>query len=1183
MNFFQKVYARATDPSKDMSERIFITMTVVAIVVGIMALIGDILVGENIVEIGVLIATCFVVPSTAIFCVRNHKVAAGTRLIVLGLVFVIIPVIFFFGGGISGGSVPWMIFSYLYIGLLLSGRWRAVMLFILTLVIIFNYCMSYFHPETVIYHDVLTDHIDSIFAVIEVGMMCFIMAWFQTRLFREENRRVREETKKVEELMRSQNRFFSSMSHEIRTPINSILGLNEIILRQEDASDEIVRDASNIQGAGRMLLALVNDILDISKIEAGKMDIVPVNYNLGNIISEIVNMVWLPAEEKGLKLKVDIDPSIPAELFGDEVRIKQILINLLNNAIKYTKEGTVTFHMEREGSTEDQVLLMISVSDTGIGIKQDALPNLFDIFQRQDEEKNRNIEGTGLGLSIVKQLVELMGGKITVNSIYTKGSTFTVTLWQKVTSPEAVGDISITNNGSLKNSSRYVSTFKAPDARVLIIDDNEMNLEVERKLLENTQVTIDTVRSGMEALSKTLSNRYDVIFLDHLMPEMDGIECLIKIRTQVGGLNNMAPVIVLTANAAAENRELYNVTGFDGYLVKPVSGQQLENVLLLHLPPNKIIGYGNPDIEKEKMNTARSYRRKLPILITTSTMCDLPQSVIRNLYISTIPFNIHVGGRVFYDRLEAGTEGLLRYINEGGTDYESEPPTVDEFEKFFAAHLDYAHQIIHIAFTTCMSKEYERACEAAKVFENVTVVNSTLATSAMGIMVLIAIRMAQLNYSVERVVSELDRISRNLRCGFIVGNPEFMMRKHLISGVTYRIASTLGFRPAFVLRQDSFHLDRLFLGDRRKAYESYIRHLLPASMQPDLGVIFVTYVDIKEADLLWIEDRIKERFPFKNIIFQKASAAISLNCGPGTFGLFFLMQEEPGINLSLMLPKDMGDEYGDIDEEDSYNTDSGTYYGENDTKAPGSGDAGDRDDAAGERAGKELKWYDRLEGIDAEVAIRNSGSEDSFEAVLKIFYNSIQTYSDDIKEYYSKEDWQNYTIKVHALKSSSKLIGALELSDMAKELEFAGKEGRHDYIRQNHDALIMRLESYRDILGEALEGRREDAYPGEADTCDDGLIGDDGKPINSSAGDHDKKSFAEGTEGARKKPVADDFIMQAAYAEIKRAAASMDGDSLWKVFEELSDYEIAEEEKEKYNLLKKKSDKLDFEGIMEVL
>ena len=223
----------------------------------------------------------------------------------------------------------------------------------------------------------------------------------------------------------------------------------------------------------------------MSKIEAGKMDIVPVNYNLGNMISEIVNMIRLRAQQKDLTLNLEVDPAIPAELFGDEVRIKQILVNLLNNAVKYTQEGSVTLRIEKEDNTGgDEVVLLFSVIDTGMGIKQDVIPYIFDAFARMDEERNAKIEGTGLGLSIVKQLVELMEGKITVNSTYTEGSTFIVSLKQKVTRREPVGEISIDNYEKSETRGRYLPGFTAPEARILIVDDNEMNLEVEKKLLD---------------------------------------------------------------------------------------------------------------------------------------------------------------------------------------------------------------------------------------------------------------------------------------------------------------------------------------------------------------------------------------------------------------------------------------------------------------------------------------------------------------------------------------------------------------------------------------------------------------------------------------------------------------------------------------------------------------------------
>ncbi|MBO4914320.1 MAG: response regulator, partial [Oscillospiraceae bacterium] len=604
MKAIKRLSAWLHDSNVDSTERVFVLLTVIAEIGVTIAMLGDALSNESFFETAVLIFVVILVPVATLLGVRHRKIQVSIHIIILSLVFIILPVVFFFGGGVEGGSVVWIVFSFLYVGLVLRGVWRTAMLVSLTVLSFVGFLLEYLHPELVVQHTRKMFYIDSYISLIVVGMVIFVMVWFQNRLFQEENRRAREETLKAEELNRAQNRFFSSMSHEIRTPINSILGLNELILRQEDASDEIIRDANNINGAGKMLLSLINDILDFSKIEAGSMDIVPVEYRVGDMMSEIVNMVWLRASEKGLKFNVDIDPQVPSVLFGDEVRIKQILINLLNNAVKYTQSGSVGLHIESEDTGDNSVLLTISVTDTGIGIKQENLPYLFDAFRREDQEKNRYIEGTGLGLSIVRQLVDLMGGTVTVNSVYTQGSTFTVSLKQGVVITKAVGDISITSSGGTARH-RHEHRFSAPDAKVLIVDDNEMNLEVEKKLLGDTEMRVDTAMSGAEALDMALRARYDVILMDHLMPEMDGIECLERLRVQTGGLNKNVPVVVLTANAGSKNRELYNAAGFDGYLVKPVSGVQLEDMLLRHLPAEKVFRTDGSDMTGEEMRTAK--------------------------------------------------------------------------------------------------------------------------------------------------------------------------------------------------------------------------------------------------------------------------------------------------------------------------------------------------------------------------------------------------------------------------------------------------------------------------------------------------------------------------------------------------------------------------------------------------
>ncbi|MCR5304198.1 MAG: response regulator, partial [Lachnospiraceae bacterium] len=604
--FIRRLKDAITDYNRDFSERIFLILTIISECVVLIALIADIILGEHIGEILVLTGTVIFVPVITVLGLYKDRIKDSAKITVTLLVLLVMPLLFFFGGGLEGGSFIWFIFSFMYVGLVLTGRWRNVFLVMIILLSFVCFITAYYNPQLVIDHSRSMRFIDTYLSVILVGIVCFFMAMSQNSIFQFENKRAKKETERAEELTRSQNRFFSSMSHEIRTPINSILGLNELILRDPEVSNEVLKDASGIQGAGKLLLALINDILDFSKMEAGSMDIVPVDYNIGDMLSEIVNMIWLKATDKGLKFNVSIAPDVPAVLYGDEVRIKQVVINILNNAVKYTKEGSVELSVECESIDQDHVMLSFSVSDTGMGIKKEALPDLFNAFKRVDEEKNRNIEGTGLGLSIVKQLVDLMDGTVSVNSVYGEGSTFVVTLKQGVTDSSPIGDLNIHNQQVLKRD-RYESSFRAPDGRILIVDDNEMNLEVERKLLTDTQLKIDTALDGKEALDMTLKYSYDVILMDHLMPEMDGIECLEIIREQTGGLNRNTPVVVLTANAGSENRELYNRAGFDGYLVKPVSGINLENALMNHIRKDKLIISRNVTRMSRDINTTESY------------------------------------------------------------------------------------------------------------------------------------------------------------------------------------------------------------------------------------------------------------------------------------------------------------------------------------------------------------------------------------------------------------------------------------------------------------------------------------------------------------------------------------------------------------------------------------------------
>ena len=583
----RKIKSLLNDPELDYQSKSFVLLSVIALIGLFIAMISGILLGQSLMANVSVLIEFLLFSGIFIWAIYRNGMKKAMIIITTFLIFVFLPAAFFTSGGAAGGTPVWFAFTTLYIVMTLSGRPKAVFLVLNLFVVIVCWGIGYTHPEAITEFSRKEAFFDSFFTLLIVGVVMTALVSYQARLFRRENDRVNSQKKEIEELNHAQNRFFSSMSHEIRTPINAILGFNEVILRQEDASEEIKNDASNIQGAGKMLLSLVNDILDFSKLDAGRMDIVPVEYRVSEMMSEVVNMILLQAKAKGLSFDGMIDPNTPSVLIGDEIRVRQIIINLLNNAVKYTESGYVSIYLGAERLGDDRVRLVITVTDTGIGIKKEVLPTLFEAFVRTDQEKNRKIEGTGLGLSIVKQLVDLMGGFISVDSVYGLGTTFKVIIPQEVSDAQRIGNISILDQAAKRNT--YKSLFTAPDANLLIVDDSKTNLLVEKKLLRETKINIDAVTSGKDALEFTLKKRYDVIFMDHLMPEMDGLECLERIRSQEEGMCRDVPVIVLTANAGGENNELYNRAGFDGQLSKPVSGRSLEETLMKFIPEEKLV------------------------------------------------------------------------------------------------------------------------------------------------------------------------------------------------------------------------------------------------------------------------------------------------------------------------------------------------------------------------------------------------------------------------------------------------------------------------------------------------------------------------------------------------------------------------------------------------------------------
>ena len=380
---------------------------------------------------------------------------------------------------------------------------------------------------------------------------------------------------------RAKSSFLAQMSHEIRTPINAVLGMNEMILR-ESQDKTILEYAENIDSAGNTLLTLINSILDFSKIEDGKVEIVPIRYDTASFVNDLYHSIIQRADAKGLKFGMEVDQTLPCALIGDDVRISQVIMNLLTNAVKYTERGSVTLSIQVAGRSSDRVSIAVAVRDTGIGIREEDRERLFESFERLDEVRNHNIEGTGLGISIVGSLLDMMGSRLELQSEYGKGSVFSFTIEQEVADDTPIGDYEMRLKESAGHRNKE-SVIHAPLARVLVVDDNEMNLKVARNLLKLCGIRPDEASSGEETIERMKENTYDIVFLDHMMPGMDGIETLHRLQEE-SLVPESTVMIALTANAVLGARENYLAEGFKDYLSKPIEVKHLVGKLKAYLP-----------------------------------------------------------------------------------------------------------------------------------------------------------------------------------------------------------------------------------------------------------------------------------------------------------------------------------------------------------------------------------------------------------------------------------------------------------------------------------------------------------------------------------------------------------------------------------------------------------------------
>lgn len=871
--------------------RMVFAMAFIASIIGM----GRILLGADCIVLIALIPMCIVSGASLWITVKSHKVRFASWLLVATTNVILLPMVYLLSSGVESGTPIWFVLGLAYVFLLFEGREFAVALSISLASFAATYYFSYRCPDYLLPAAGRLYTLGDSFATL-VCISCFVGILLKSQIatYDRERQLIERQKEEIERIAHSKDAFFANMSHEIRTPINTIIGLNEMTLR-EDISDEIAENAINIQNASKMLLTTINDILDLSKLESGKMDLVLSQYAVSSIFSDLVNLIWIRAQQKELEFIVDIDPEIPSMLYGDEIRIKQVIANLLTNAVKYTETGSVILSAKGERVETDVILLRISVEDTGKGLRKESLENLFDSFKRFDEKENRNVEGTGLGLTIAKQLIEMMGGKIYVDSVYHKGSIFTVEIRQHIVNPQPIGIIDFAAQNQMANRTKYRQRFVAPDARILVVDDNDMNRMVAIKLLRSTKVKVDTAASGKECLKKTAENAYHVILMDHMMPEMDGEETLKAVREQTKGFCQKTPVIALTANVMSDANQVYQGMGFDGYLAKPVNAALLETSLLKYLPQELVEYFDDVDSsDSEEIGTINQLNsaRKRKIAITADCICDLPRELLDRFQIRLMYTYVHTKEGRFCDLSEVSCDSLLEYLQtEGNYAHSSTAPSA-EYEYFFADTLEKAEHVLHITATVSLSGAYPNALQASKSFDNVTVFDSEHISSGHGLMVLYAATLAEEGKSIDEICNALNQF-KNLVCSnFLVPNTAALYRNGKLGSAVHRICSSLNLHPVLKMSQNKLKLWKMETGNMRRMDRKYVKALLRNSAQIDTRLLFLTYAGCSVRQLDEILAEVEKYVKFDRIILQKASATVSSNCGIGIFGLMFVRKRE---------------------------------------------------------------------------------------------------------------------------------------------------------------------------------------------------------------------------------------------------------------------------------------------------
>lgn len=885
-----KILSRILNREIELRERILRIIIIIGAIAAFIGTVETIFVSnENILLLPLIILLlAFGIAGVATF--RYHKIDFSAMVIGVLIMVLVFPSIFFMNGGIKGGATIWFVIGIFYGFLIFHGKMLIGFLIVNVLATTCTYVLGYMYPQFIV--DMPTNlsmYADSLFSVIVVGFSCGFLYRFQNKITEQEQFITQKQNEELEAVANSRTKFFTNMSHEFRTPLNTIVGLNEMIIRESN-QEHIVEYAGNVSSAARILISLVNDILDLSKMEVSKMDIVEVEYDTKELINELVDIINVQMNAKKLTFYLDIDENIPSVLYGDVRHIEQVMLNLLNNAVKYTEKGHVTLSAYSEKVDDEHVKLHMSVVDTGIGIRKEDMESLYDIFKRVDRIKNSKVQGSGLGLTITKQLVNLMGGEIKVDSIYTKGSTFSITLTQRVIDFSPIDNMF---DGKAKNADiieKYQPSFEAPEARVLVVDDSSLNAQIVNLLLQKTGMQIDTASSGEECLEMTRRKYYDVILMDYQMSDMNGAETMNAIRKQENGLCRETAVIVLTANSFEDTVHIFEDNNFDGYLEKPIQPNKLENEIVKFIPEELIEYQISEDSGNELriQSIHRDHRKR--IIVTTDCVCDLPKELIELYNIQVMYLYIQTPEGRFADTKEIDADNLMQYMQNGKLSAKAVSVTVEEYEEFFANVLTQGEQIIHISMAKDSGKSYSVAVQAAQCFENVRIIDSGMVAGGQGLVVLQAARMAAEGQSMETICQQIEHSKEKVITRFILPNVDSFYANGYVDAFTANLLKRIGMHPLIGFNQSRICVVGASMGNLENAWRRFVRQTLRRKDMINTDMVIISHVGCTVHQLELLKQEILKTVPFERVLIQKTSFSNSCNSGLHSVGISFSMK-----------------------------------------------------------------------------------------------------------------------------------------------------------------------------------------------------------------------------------------------------------------------------------------------------